>query len=223
MLCFASRAARNVMDLRVSHINEVNRMICMFKKRSASLMFRKPTISRGITVIFSDASHGKKDETHPHIGYIIFTAYANVVHPISFASHKAKRVARSTLTAEALGAADAFDTAYFTRDVNPCYKWPIHLVTDSASLAALVTTTHDPREKRVKLDICALREAYEAGELEKIVWVNSKKQLADGLTKDLRDDKLLWETLSNGSFPDEISSELNRKGPASTCSHVRQI
>ena len=208
MLSFASHAARNIKNLRVHHVNELNKMIAYYKRQHPVVKFRRPSVTNGATIVFCDASHGRKEETHPHIGYITFNLLGNIAHPISYASHKAKRVARSTLAAESLAAADAFDCAYFMRAVNPCHKWTITLITDSTSLAALTTTTHDPREKRVKLDICALREAFENKELAKVLWISSRWQLADSLTKcsSVNDD--LLKVLQTGYFPAEIHATL---------------
>ena len=83
------------------------------------------------------------------------------------------------------------------------------LLADSASLATITTTAHDLREKRVKLDICAFREAFEKkNELAKVVWISKKWNLADSLTKCSDENNELRKVLQNGYLAGEILATL---------------
>ena len=117
-------------------------------------------------MVFTDASHGRKDEPLPQVGYTAFTVFKKVAHAIASNSHKARRIFHSEVAVEKLAAADAFDDAYFLCNIDPCCKWPLKLVTNSIALTALATPTHKPREKRVKLDLHAIYEAQERKELD---------------------------------------------------------
>ena len=60
---------------------------------------------------------------------------------------------------------------------------PIHLITDNESLANAVRSTTSVEEKRLRVDISALREMLDKGEICEVSWVPAREQLADCLTK----------------------------------------
>ena len=66
----------------------------------------------------------------------------------------------------------------------------IRLLTDNKSLVDYLTTGKDPEEKRLKVDLCFLRELMMNERLE-VQHVPSKFQLADVLTKDMSGYQLL--------------------------------
>ena len=59
---------------------------------------------------------------------------------------------------------------------------PIKLYVDNKSLADAVKTTNVPTEKRLRIDLAALREMTEQKQLI-IEWISADKQLADVFTK----------------------------------------
>ena len=61
--------------------------------------------------------------------------------------------------------------------------FPIHCFTDSKSLLDSVHSTKTLKEKRMKVDVCIIREMLEKHEINSINWCASEKQLADCLTK----------------------------------------
>ena len=60
---------------------------------------------------------------------------------------------------------------------------PILKKTDSQSLVDSVHSSKTFEDNRVKVDICVLRDYLRLGEVQQIVWVDTKDQLADCLTK----------------------------------------
>ena len=60
---------------------------------------------------------------------------------------------------------------------------PIHCVVDNKSLIECIYSTKTITEKRLKIDICVIREMIERGEIKSVVWRESQLQLADCLTK----------------------------------------
>ena len=67
-------------------------------------------------------------------------------------------------------------------------------------LCELIQNTHEPREKRVKLELGLLREAFELGEISAVHWIPTKSQLADCLTKEnAAAEDTLRNILYNGS------------------------
>jgi hypothetical protein len=72
-------------------------------------------------------------------------------------------------------------------------------VLDNSSLYSDVSTTRSPKEKRLKVDLALLREAFETGALSAVIWAETSAQLADAMTKaDEKSDMRLLLTLSEG-------------------------
>ena len=121
--------------------------------------------------------------------------------PVLWSSKKIKRVARSTLTAEALALTEAVDSAVFIKvaleDVLGRHTPPITAYVDNKSLADVVKTTHVPAEKRLIIDLGAMREMVEKEELV-VEWIPNEKQLADVLTKQGASKEKLTEVICRG-------------------------
>merc|ERR1712090_15945 len=95
------------------------------------------------------------------MGYIIFLHdKIGKSVPLSWASKKIKRVARSTLTAETLAAVEALDAAVVLKgaveEVMDCSLPPVRLIVDNKSLCEAASTTNSVADKRLLVDISAL-------------------------------------------------------------------
>ena len=162
-------------------------------------------------VVFIDASFGNLKDGGSQLGYVILLCdHDGRCIPISWASKKIKRVARSTLTAETLAAVEAVDAAMNTKaiieqvieEVFP----PIILYVDSKSICDTANTTNVLTEKRLMIDMAALREMVERNEVI-IKWVSTEKQIANVLTKAGADRSKLTDVLSSGMLTDIVSAE----------------
>lgn len=151
---------------------------------------------------YSDASYGNLPGGGSQLGYIVFLcdAKGNAV-PISWTSKKAKRVARSTLTAETFAAGEGVDSARLVKlvieEVLGGRLPPIELYVDNKSLVDTVHTTNTISEKSLRIDMAALRQMVDRKEL-KIQWVSHENQLADVLTKQGANKEKLRDVLSKG-------------------------
>ena len=107
---------------------------------------------------------------------------------MSWSSRRLRRVAKSTLSAETLAAGEALDSARLVSRIfseivlNGDAKVEIFLHTDNKSLYDVVGTSNLVSEKGLRIDVAALREANDTGDVS-FRWVDSKNQLADVLTK----------------------------------------
>ena len=63
---------------------------------------------------------------------------------------------------------------------NPC---EIIVLTDNRSLQDAIYSTKTVEDKRLKVDICTLRDMVNRKEITEVIWIESEKQLADSLTK----------------------------------------
>ena len=73
------------------------------------------------------------------------------------------------------------------------------LVLDNSSLYMDISTSRTPKEKRLKVDLALLREAFDNGDLCGVIWAATIHQLADAMTKtDENSDTRLMLALSDG-------------------------
>ena len=113
-----------------------------------------------------------------------------------------RRVARSTLAAECLAFADGTDTATFVAKLAMEFKLikptsSILAITDSKSLYDAANTSTLVSDRRLRVEIAAIREAKDRGEIE-IMWTCAKNQLADVLTKKGASSSALIEAIGQG-------------------------
>ena len=55
--------------------------------------------------------------------------------------------------------------------------------TDSKTLMTAIKSSTGVSSKRLKIDMAAIRETVELGEIEEVMWIRGKQQIADILTK----------------------------------------
>ena len=138
--------------------------------------------------IYADAALGNLPDGASQGGYVILVTDGFRHVPVSWSSHKLKRVARSTLTAETLAMVDAIDDGiHFATKLAEAVsisQKPLKIVcfTDSHSLCDAAHTSNIVGEKRLKIELGVIRECIKNGKIE-LRWVDTKGQLADSLTK----------------------------------------
>lgn len=168
--------------------NKCLRKACTFK---SSMYF--PGLgdsSKYKLVVYSDASYANlPDGVSSAGGFVIFlVGECGKCCPLYWEAKKIRRVVKSTLAAETLAAAEAVDMAYYLGNMlsqilyDEERKFPVELYVDNHSLYDNVYSVKNVSEKRLRVDIAALKEMVQNGEL-KVFWVESKAQLADVLTK----------------------------------------
>ena len=163
----------------------------------------KPLDLDGLTIsAYSDASFGSLEGGASQLGYVIFLQDSSFnASPVSWASKKAKRVCRSSLTAETLAAVEAIDGAFVVKEMmeDILHKKlpPIMLYVDSKSLYDTVKTSNVIADKRLLIDMAAIREMSDNKEII-VNWVRTEDQLADVLTKAGANKAKLIDVLSNG-------------------------
>ena len=168
---------------------DTNKTVKRAKNEQVTLGFKE--LENPQLIIFSDASLGNCHDGGTQGGYYIclWDRKHNMV-PIAWASKKLKRVARSTLTAETLAMTDAMDTGVYVANLytelmsqGQEFRLSIVLITDGQSLFEAIKSNKSVQEKRLRVEISAIKEAIRDGQVEEVKWVNAEKQLADCLTK----------------------------------------
>ena len=75
-------------------------------------------------------------------------------------------------------------------------KIPIILKTDCKSLLENITTSSLVANKRLRIDIAALKEMMERKDIQENEWIPSKDQVADRLTKALNNSAAIINYVS---------------------------
>ncbi|XP_044721979.1 polyprotein [Hirsutella rhossiliensis] len=149
-------------------------------------------------MVFTDGSFANNKDLSSQLGFVIvlaneeqspadFTIRGNVLH---WSSTKSKRVTRSVLASEIYGMVQGFDMAIVIAttlqaivkqlDLPPT---PLIVCTDSYSLYECLVKLGTTKEKRLMIDIMALRQSYEQREMAEIRWINGDDNPADAMTK----------------------------------------
>ncbi|KAM4061543.1 polyprotein [Hirsutella rhossiliensis] len=169
---------------------------------------RTPLCSLGLStaklMVFTDGSFANNKDLSSQLGFVIvlaneeqspadFTIRGNVLH---WSSTKSKRVTRSVLASEIYGMVQGFDMAIVIATTLQAIVKQLDLprllivCTDSYSLYECLVKLGTTKEKRLMIDIMALRQSYEQREMAEIRWINGDDNPADAMTK--QHPTVLW-------------------------------
>lgn len=180
--------------------------------------------------VFVDGSFANNKDLSSQIGYIIaianettgteeFTIRGNVVH---WSSTKSKRVTRSVLASEIYGMVGGVDMAFaITSTLNMIMDQlslpviPMIVCTDSYSLYECIVKLGSTKEKRLMIDIMALRQMYERREMFDIRWINGHDNPADAMTKSTP-NKALETLLDTNTLQIHVEGWVKREQPWTT-------
>ena len=188
-------------DPTVRDASYANRVIRKAKSHKYPLKFNKLKYPLHL-LAFCDASYANLSDGSSQGGSIIFLAdKEDHVSPISWCSRKLRRVCKSTEAAETMAMLDAIDSCVWIgsllNEIMPNKIEMSVIKTDNRSLHDAVHSTTAVEEKRLRVEIAAIREAIRRKEVQ-VDWIPKTVQLADCLTKQGADSKKLMEVLAEG-------------------------
>ncbi|KAF7571567.1 hypothetical protein PtrM4_090670 [Pyrenophora tritici-repentis] len=181
-----------------------------YVKLNRRLQWQSESIQRGLRyvpldlataklVVFTDGSFANNQDLSSQLGYLLilanessrqdstFDIRGNVIH---WSSTKCKRVTRSVLASETYGMVSGVDIAIAILTTLKIITGrlglppiPLIVCTDSYSLYECLVKLGTTAEKRLMIDIMALRQSYERREITEIRWINGEDNPADAFTK----------------------------------------
>ena len=125
-------------------------------------------------------------------GRVIFLSNGRRASPLLWKSRKIPQVCDSTKTAETRAADKLIDDSVFlARMIREIYtgeksqkQLPVILYSDSEPLLESIHSTKQVERKMVRHIIQSMKDNLSRGEIEEFKWIESKRMLADVLTKD---------------------------------------
>jgi hypothetical protein len=187
---------------RLLEANALLRKAKKIEKESGTIKIPKVNMKKVCMVALGDASFGNMPRHGSQAGCLILVAEQNCVRVpakaavVFWASHRIKRVVKSTLAAEAAALSEAQDQLEYARVLfmqmlgridgrnwQEALKMQGYFVMDTTSLYdSLMRPGSLPKEKGVALDLAAITEAM-ARETGFARWTPTKHMVADVLTK----------------------------------------
>lgn len=157
-------------------------------------------------VVFTDASHANLSDGISSMGaYVVFLIGENKrCCPLVWNASKIKRVVRSTLAAEALSLMLGLEAALYVRSIlselliTP--KIPVIAYVDNRSVVEAVHSTKLVDDKRLRIDIGAIKQCLSDGTLSALRWCPGDAQLADCMTKKGAAGHHLLRVFQNGKI-----------------------
>ena len=202
-----SEISSRISSATVSDILSVNKTIKFVKSSPGFITMPKLDLSSLRITAYSDSSFNNLPKGNSQGAHVVFLADDNNQScPVSWSSNKVKRVVRSTLAAETLAFTEAADTAFFIRKlimeilmIKSETEVAIVCLTDSQSLFETIGTSHQTSDRRLRVEVSAIREMVDREEIS-VMWVKKDQQLSDVLTKKGASPNPLMSVLQQGSL-----------------------
>ena len=181
----------------------INKTIQQVKHKPSFISY--PMLDRGSLYLltYTDASFNNLQNGGSQAGHLTLLCDqdGNCVL-LSWNAYSIKRVVRSTLAAETIALMDGCDAAFL---MSKMIQETFHnkpdiqsvVITDNQSLYNTVNTTHLVDNKRLRVELSAIRQLV-ANNVVTIQWTEHQNQLSDVLTKKGASSKLLLSVLQNG-------------------------
>ena len=189
-VCMVSSKLAQVTEtsFNISHVEQCNTTI-RYLQDTRHLSLRMPKLDPESLHVraYTDASFSTNSDHSSQLGYIVLPAdehdSACVLH---YASYKSRRVARSVLGAEMYAFAHAFDFAYCPKtnlEKLLDRRVSLSIFTDSKSLFDVITKCSQTQERRLRIDLQAVCDAYAVRDISNVGFIRGPNNPADGLTK----------------------------------------
>ncbi len=180
-------AATTISGFTELHVTEMNVVIHRLRSTSSQCL-RFPALDASSLRLhaYSDSSFSNRPDDTLQLGFVLCLVDSSKrACIIAFQSYQARRKCRSSMTAETLALIDVAEAAIAQQDLDGVLhvQVPILLFTDSQCLFEIVTGGGYTTEKRLNIDLDAVREAEQRQHIANIALLASAANPADSLTE----------------------------------------
>jgi len=171
----------------VQHLLQANKAIKKLKFEPHQLTF--PVLDPELRlVVYSDASHANlPDGVSSAGGHLILLVGCDEKSCIlTWSCNKIRRVVKSTSAAESLALLEGLEDAIYIQTILKellQQQIPIDANIDSKNLHNVIHSTKPVTEKRLRIDVAAIKQMVEKKEVNQVKWVPTQLQIADCLSK----------------------------------------
>jgi hypothetical protein len=178
------------------------------KEEESKIYFPKlGNIKSWRVVVYSDAAHANLADGVSSMGahVVLMADEDGKCCTISWQARKIKRVVRSTLAAEALALQEGLEDSIYVKRMlqeimNLDGNIPIVAYNDNRSVVDNIHSTKLVDDKRLRIDIGALKESLRNGELTSVNWCPGSAQIANCMTKKGAAANNLLSVIQTGKF-----------------------
>ena len=198
--------ATKIKNAKVEDYLKAIKLLKRLKSTELTIMYPNMADLRKMEMlVYSDASFANLDQMGSAGAYMVFCRNVDTGRscPIGWKANKVKRVVRSTLAAEGLALAAGLDSAIYLRNflsetlgIKPNIKG----IVDNKGLVENIHSTHLLEDRRLNLDLSAIKEMLERNEVESIEWCPKDQQLVDCMTKHGQRGDNLRKCLGSGKI-----------------------
>ena len=186
----------------------MNASVKKIQENEKGIIFPKLDINSVTIRGYADAGFSNNPDLKSQLAMVIVLVdkYDNAAL-IHYASWKTRRIVRSVLASELFAMVAAHDYCQIIAlDLKSTTGklFPVYLLTDSKSIFDTITKLTGVSEKRLMIDIAALRQSYSRGEITNIGHVLTANNLADPLTKKTQ-SKVLEKLMKTGKLDHEVN------------------
>ena len=187
----------------ISDITKLNKVLTHIKSEKSYIKFPSLNIDSGSIRIYTDASFNNHSNGGSQGGQIVFiTDNKNRSCPLTLNPSKIKHVVWSTLATDTLP--DGCDRPLFTTQIvdHILQQHNINntVITDNKSLLDCIQSTKLISDKRLRVELHALRQMHEKNEIE-IIWIPTSNQISNVSTKRGAARNQLTTILETGKLP----------------------
>ena len=181
----------------------INKAIRKLKRDTVSLSFHCGSIDGCTLVVFCDASFASLPNGGSQGAFIVFLIDTNGIYsPLTWQSHRIKRVVKSTIAAECLAAMEAAESAFLMKTLlldiyGSDTSVNVVVYCDNRNLVDCIKSCTSIEDKRLLVDVSVLRDMVSHGEINDIKWVSTDKQLSNCMTKQGAPSYSLIHALNN--------------------------
>lgn len=164
-------------------------------------------------ILFTDAAHANLSDGVGSTGALLVLLMNDKKNccPLIWHTHKIKRVVKSTIAAEALSLLEGLENTCYIRQMLQeilgivKIQIPIEAYIDNKSVTESIQSTKMVDDKRLRLDIAAIKELIETQQIQSVRWCPGKLQLADAMTKKGTSGYSLLSLIQSGMFVDKYN------------------
>ena len=154
-------------------------------------------------IVHGDASYASLTDGSSQGASITFIKGEGKMAPLLWKSRKLKRVTKSPLASEILAVGEASDAgiliANIMKETYKLQKLPnVTCYTDSKSMIDNLKSSNTIDDMSIRVEVARMREMVNLKEI-KYLWVNSKNNLADVMTKRTASSDALLQVLDSGT------------------------